>query len=371
MLFECWGGVKMALLRKGKTKSILESSIDSALLAVEIYNKPRTVFKVENYVTLMIIAWTRLFHAYFKNTIGEKYYYKKDGRYERKDGEKKTWDLTKCIKMHNKLEEPVQKNLEFFIQLRNKIEHRHIEKETLGIQIFGECQSLLYNYENLLVEFFGKDYAINENLAYSLQFSKIATKEQREAQKGLLSSEAQELLYFIEKYRLSLSQDTFNSQEYSIKLFQIPKISNTNRSDLSIEFVNWNDLTSEERSQVQKITTLIKDKNIKLEGVNVGKLNPSTVVDQVKKSGINNFSTHWHTVLWKLFQVRPSPGVENPFETNTKYCHYDEVHKDYVFNDDWVHFIVNLFKKHGFTQQKMRALFNSKRTLHTEDYEIE
>lgn len=32
----------MMKLRKGKTKSNIESSIDSALLAVEIYNKPRT-----------------------------------------------------------------------------------------------------------------------------------------------------------------------------------------------------------------------------------------------------------------------------------------------------------------------------------------
>jgi len=32
-------------LRKGKTKSLLESSIDAALLAVEVYNKPRTTFR--------------------------------------------------------------------------------------------------------------------------------------------------------------------------------------------------------------------------------------------------------------------------------------------------------------------------------------
>ena len=75
-------------LRKGKTKNILESSIDSALLAVEIYNKPRTPFKVENYISLMIIAWTRLFHAYFNNTIGDKFYYKKGSRYKIVDGER-------------------------------------------------------------------------------------------------------------------------------------------------------------------------------------------------------------------------------------------------------------------------------------------
>ena len=32
--------MKAPILRKGRTKSLLESSIDCALLAVEIYNKP-------------------------------------------------------------------------------------------------------------------------------------------------------------------------------------------------------------------------------------------------------------------------------------------------------------------------------------------
>ncbi|OLF34388.1 hypothetical protein BTW00_13670 [Psychrobacter sp. C 20.9] len=64
-------------LRKGKTKSILDVSIDSALLGVEIYNKPRTTFRSEGFITMMIMAWTRLFHAYFNSTIGDKYYYKK------------------------------------------------------------------------------------------------------------------------------------------------------------------------------------------------------------------------------------------------------------------------------------------------------
>jgi hypothetical protein len=40
-------------LRKGIAKNILESSIDSVLLSVEVYNKPRIPFRVENYITLM------------------------------------------------------------------------------------------------------------------------------------------------------------------------------------------------------------------------------------------------------------------------------------------------------------------------------
>ena len=76
-------------LRKGKTKTLLQSSIDSALLALEVYNKPRTPFRSKAFITLMIIAWTRLFHAYLNTTIGDKFYYKRknSNRYIIKDGE--------------------------------------------------------------------------------------------------------------------------------------------------------------------------------------------------------------------------------------------------------------------------------------------
>jgi hypothetical protein len=39
----------------------------SALLAVEVYNKPAVKFKSGGYVVMMIIAWTALLHAYFFN----------------------------------------------------------------------------------------------------------------------------------------------------------------------------------------------------------------------------------------------------------------------------------------------------------------
>ena len=46
-------------------KSSLEKACDSALLAVEVYNKPAVKFKSGGYIALMIIAWTSLFHAIF------------------------------------------------------------------------------------------------------------------------------------------------------------------------------------------------------------------------------------------------------------------------------------------------------------------
>ena len=215
-------------LRKGKTKNILEGSINAALLAVEVYNKPRTTFRSQAYIVLMIIAWTRLFHAYFNKTIGNRYYHKlKNGRYEIIDEERKAWELKTCIDKYGKLTEPVKENLQFFIGLRNKIEHRNVTEKEIDVSIFGECQSLLYNYENQLIEIFGEEYALNENLAFSLQFSSMRTEKQKQANKKVLSVDALEIKSYIENYRSALVDDIYNTQEFSIKIIQIPKVSNT------------------------------------------------------------------------------------------------------------------------------------------------
>ena len=51
------GSLKIQLIKKSR---------ESALSAVQIFNNPNILFKSETYIVLMIIAWTYLLHAYFK-----------------------------------------------------------------------------------------------------------------------------------------------------------------------------------------------------------------------------------------------------------------------------------------------------------------
>lgn len=365
---------KLPILRRGKTKSLLESSIDCALLAVEIYNKPRAPFRVETFITHMIIAWTRLFQAHFNHTIGETFFYKeKNGRYKIIDGEKKAWELKTCIKEYGNLSEPVKTNLDFFIRLRNKIEHRTINKDEIGLMIFGECQSLLYNFENELIKLFGNDYAINESLAYSLQFSRLRTTKQKEASKQLLSSEYKDIVDFIKKYRENLKDDIFATQEFSIKLIQIPKITNTNKNGLAVEFVNWNSLSAEDREKFDKITTIVKDKVIRYEGVNVGKLKPGAVIKKVNEQVHNKINQADHRFILSIFKIRPYKNfIQNndPFDTNTNYCHYDEVHDDYSYQESWVEFLVHIISNNLLNKEMWKENYDNKITLNIEDYEI-
>ncbi|MDZ7775962.1 MAG: DUF3644 domain-containing protein [Bacteroidales bacterium] len=361
-------------LRKGKTKTILENSIDCAILAVEIYNKPRTTFRVQGYITQMIMAWTKLFHAYFHHTIGDKFYYKKkNGRYELIDGERKAWELKTCITKYGGLSEAQKANLHFFIKLRNKIEHRHIEIDEIGISIFGECQAMLYNYENKLIEFFGEEYAINESLAFSLQFSRLRTNKQKLSEKTLLSKEVRELKEFIDKYKNAISDETYTSQEYSIKLIQVPKISNTNRSDLAIEFVNWNSLSEEDRKNYEKVTTIIKDKVVTKEVVNPDRLKPGQVLKMVNDNIATKINHFDHKCLYYTFSIRPTikDGNFDPFDTNTKYCHYDELHDDYVYQNIWVDFLISIISSKMITRDEWKNNWDKEIKLDIEKYEID
>jgi len=362
------------MLRKGKAKKILESSIDSALLAVEVYNKPRTPFKVENYISLMVIAWTRLLHAYFYYTKGNIFYYKRKNstRYEKVDGERKAWDLKTCINRYGSLSESIKANLLFFIKLRNKVEHRDINKEDIGLEIFGECQSLLYNYEKILVEFFGEGYVLNENLAFSLQFSRTRTTEQKIASKKMLSRDIKEVKNFIEKYRSELSEDVFNSQEYSVKLIQIPKVTNNSRKNVpAIEFVNWSNLSDKDKEKYGKLNALIKNKIVKIEALNPGKLKAGDVSKRIlENTSIKKFGHYNHRCLYYLFSIRPILEENlDAFETNTKYCHYDELHDDYVYQESWAEFLTKIINKKKITKKSWRQKFKNRQKLNIKEFE--
>lgn len=59
----------------------LEKAADSAMLAVEVYNKPATKFRSGGFIVLMCIAWTSLFNAIFICDRKEPFHKLANGRY--------------------------------------------------------------------------------------------------------------------------------------------------------------------------------------------------------------------------------------------------------------------------------------------------
>ncbi len=237
-------------------KSCLAKALDSALLAIETYNKPAIKFRSGGYIVLMNIAWTSLFHAIFIRRGIKPYYKEKDERhYKKVDGDYQFWELKTCVKHYfsNDANSPIRKNLEFFIPLRNKLEHKFMP--SLDPTIFAECQSLLMNFDKIIEKEFGESYCIRESLSFALQ---LYPSNRTIATAVSDNPGAKKIYEWIEKYRSSISTDILKSGEYSFKAFLIQVANHDSQDAMPIQFIAYDKLTDEQKHNVERVTTLIK-----------------------------------------------------------------------------------------------------------------
>lgn len=319
----------------------LRKAREAALLAVETYNRPGASFRSAGYLVLMVIAWTALFHAIFAKRKVKPYYRQKKNlrRFERVDGDFKYWELAECLQQfYADQDPPARKNLEFVGKLRNKIEHRFLP--VLDIEIFGECQALLNNFEQLICETFGDRYALSASLAFALQFGRSVPPAQQAAMRGAFKQHLQSVKRFVDRFRSTLSADVLADQNYSFKVFLIPKIGNTRSADdVAVEFIKHDPTKPEEMSRYDRVVALIKPRQVNI--VNANGLKPSTVVQRVAAQlAGKKFNSHSHVQCWQHFKARPSGGSPDPGLCNPQFCSYDVLHKDYIYTQAWVDFLV-------------------------------
>jgi hypothetical protein len=331
-------------------KVSLEKAYDAALLAVEVYNKPAVKFKSGGFISLMTIAWTALFHSiFFKQKI--KPFYKGDNRrYLKREGDYYYWQLDECLKQYYKADtsNPVRINLEFFIPLRNKIEHKSLPE--IDSDIFGECQAMLLNFDELIEQQFGNKYCLRESLSFSLQLFP-STKSLAQAVKH--NPNVKPVVNFINSYRSSVSTEIFESNKYTFKAFLIQVGNHQSKEALPIQFVNYDRLSEEEKAELAKFVAMVKFKEVGIS--NVDKLKSGDVVKLVQaalgnpkvarqKNQIDKFNFDTHIRCWKKYNVRPDSKSKHPNQTNTKYCIYDKPHNDYLYTKEWVDHLIEKMK---------------------------
>jgi hypothetical protein len=287
----------------------------------------------------MIIAWTSLYHAIFIRRRTRPYYRKPDSpRFQKIDGEYKYWELGECLAQAFKGDNPpLRKNLEFFIVLRNKIEHRSIPE--LDPEVFGECQAMLMNYESLLCSEFGDRYAIHGGLTFSLQFARSTSPGQRAATSLSPNRSYKTVRKFIDTYRSSLTTDVLSDLEYSFKVYLVPKIGgHASKDAVAIEWVPYDPSKPEEMERYEKVVAMIKTKQVSV--ANLGLHNSGEVVQKVSQRLGKPFNQHHHLKCSRHFAVRPARGATDPAQCNSTYCLYDTRHRDYGYTDAWISFLI-------------------------------
>jgi hypothetical protein len=326
-------------------KENLSKARDAALAAVEIYNKPAIDFRAGNYIVLMVIAWTALFHAiFYRRGIMPWHQIESAGkrkRYKRIDGDVAHWELAECIRQYFlAISSPERKNLEFILGLRNKIEHRSMPH--LDPTLFGECQAMLMNFDDLLVKEFGPKYGLADKLALAIQFSRTSPKAQQEAQKKLASSASTKVLDYISQFRMGLPTEVLNSPQFRFSVYLVPKIANHEKSaDVAMEFIHYDPSKPEEMEKLAKVVGMIREKQIPV--ANVDMMKAGEVVDQVDRQLAFKFNMHHHTKAWQHYNVRPASKSAAPEKTKADFCVFDKAHGDYVYTRAWVRFLVQKF----------------------------
>jgi hypothetical protein len=317
----------------------IEKCRAATIAAVDVYNRPGPRFRTAHFIVLIVMAWTALFHAIFYRKR-RKPWYKKKGknpkgdRYVHIDGEPKHWELSECLAQHfGGNNPPERKNLEFLIGLRNKIEHRHLPELDAGL--YGECQAALLNLEELLTSEFGARHALTEQLAVSLQFSRLIPSEKKKAARELATGVARSVKDYVETFRGGLPSSTLNSTKYSFNVFLVPKVANKkDLADTAIEFIKVDEGNKDELARLEKLNVLIKEKHIPIANLDLYK--PTQAVAKVQAQLPHKFTIASHTAAWQYFKVRPSGAATKPEVTDAKYCVYDAAHKDYLYTEAWV-----------------------------------
>ncbi|MCC8167007.1 MAG: DUF3644 domain-containing protein [Planctomycetes bacterium] len=318
------------------TECLVNKARECAILAIDIYNRPMTSFRSHGFTVMMIIAWTSLMHAIFEKCGIDYFYYDDKGKPILKDDEPKAWELKTCINQYQSLSPPVTDNLRFFITLRNKIEHRYAP--AIDLSIYGECQALLLNFEELLVSHFTPYYSLDTTLSIPLQVITSRHPWQHDAMKHLQAKHFEEIRNFIDTYRDGLSQTSTNSNDYSFKVFLVPKVGNhRSSSDLAFEFIKFDPNNPEQYDMIEKGFAVIKEKTIQV--ANQGKYKPTYVCAEVSKAIKKPFDpTFMHSNAWKFYKVRKTGFQADGCKT--EFCQYDEAHNSYVYTQKWIDFLI-------------------------------
>lgn len=277
--------------RVGSIKNeLIKKSRESALSAVQIFNNPNIMFKSETYIVLMIIAWTYLLHAYYRNKkIDYRYFEEKNSRkkYDKtKRGAYKYWELERCLNDGNcPVDKDTANNLKFLIGLRHEIEHQMTTQ--IDDYLSARFQACCLNYNQYIKQFFGESHGVDRHLAFSLQFSSISDEQIGQLSDNNLPPNIQK---YIEGFDGQLTDQEFNSPKYAYRVLFVAKTANTKgQADKVIEFVKADSPLAE---TVNAQYTLIKE-------TEKPKYLPSQIVQMMNSEGYPKFNMHYHTLLWK------------------------------------------------------------------------
>lgn len=136
--------------------NMLDKSEEAFLMAIEIYNKPTIKYRLEGFAFFICNAWELLLKSKMISSGKSIYYADKPNR---------TISISNCVSsVFTNDKDPIRKNLEILIGLRNTTTHYIIkEMDTIYLPFM---QANVLNYSQKLFDYFGRDITEKINSSF-------------------------------------------------------------------------------------------------------------------------------------------------------------------------------------------------------------
>ena len=294
----------------------------------------------------MHLAWLYLLHAVFTRDGVDYRYRRRDNprRFERVDGEPKRWELGGSVEHRwPNRNDPTRANIEFFIALRNKIEHRYTTTadRALTLALGGLAQALLVNYEQERVAQFGVAASLAGQLRFPV-FLGAFTPEGEATLRTLSARLPRALSSFIAQYHRGLPTEVTNDQRFEMRLRVVQELVPRDPKALAIQFTRYDDMNDEDRAAVERLgrkgMVVIREQRRPV--TNLELLKAREAIARVAAAVPFVFNQHHFVLAYQALRVRPPRGDAHPERTTEQYCVFDELHKDYGYTPAYVNKLI-------------------------------
>jgi len=221
----------------------------------------------------------------------------------------------------------LRENLGVWIGLRNCVAHRHLP--TLDYTVMPHAQATLMNFERVIVDEFGAEYALAERLSVPLQLQGFRDPDVLASRKNLQSSlplDVQHLLARPEQDNPALTTD----DTFMLRVLFMPFVPASEKSpDAVAYFVKPGEVTEAMAESIEQYMVLPKGFATK------HSLLPMEVIRQVSQRTGWKFDTNLHAAEGRNLGARSPKGEPNA-TVDIRFANYDTAFKQYAYTPQWV-----------------------------------
>ena len=305
---------------------------ESALAALRAFNDPSSGYRTEQFILLMVIAWNSLIQAILERDKVDYFDRDADGEIRTVEGRQRVLDTDELIDLagEERLHPSVAENLRYFLRLRNRIAHRYLP--ALDAPTAGYAQSMIINFEELLVGEFGAESALGDELYLPLQIGKFRREP---ALKRVQAQLPLDIIEFLDREHQQVPEEILGDARYCMRIFFVSTTANRESSaDAAVTFVKADEVSDELLAALPHTAVVTKPKRVAVASDDL--LRPGEVVERVKGRLDVPFSMDTHTRCWRHFKVRPPSNAAEPEATDQQYCRWDKLAGGYGYTSAWV-----------------------------------